>query len=153
MPDLAFPTVGPVDTGSPPSRLTPANLRYYAQLRLPNTLLGSFAIRYLPDTLLCPSFHLCLPHEVDSIKKRGFPLIAGISSFDRISCYLLFSARKYLALPGSWVAPLNSCPVLRPRWYHIYSPITHMRLLPSQDIDLVGFSLVLDHNNRHFGAQ
>jgi hypothetical protein len=124
MPDFAFPTVGPVDTGSPPSQLTPANLRYYAQLRLPNTLLGSFAIRYLPDTLLCPSFYVCVsPYKGDSIQRRGFLLIAGILSSDRISCYLLFSTRKYLALPGSWVAPLSSCPVLRPRWYHIYSPL------------------------------
>ncbi len=53
MPGFAFPAVGPLGFGSPPSRPTPqcADPRYYAQLRPPLPVSGRFAWRSLPDTL------------------------------------------------------------------------------------------------------
>ena len=40
MPGFPFPTVGPLDLGSPPYRSEKSDHRYYCQLRLPNAHLG-----------------------------------------------------------------------------------------------------------------
>ena len=45
--------------------------------------------------------------------------------------YAVSLTRRQLALPGSWVTPLSTCPALRPRWCPIYIAIAYTRLLPS----------------------
>jgi hypothetical protein len=55
VPDFAFPSVGPLGLGSPPSRRggSPySRHRYYAQLRLPIAPFGSFALRLSPIPVL-----------------------------------------------------------------------------------------------------
>ncbi len=54
MPGFAFPTVGPLGLGSPPSRTKFLSvLRYYAPLRLPTTLFVSLHSSLAHDTLQC----------------------------------------------------------------------------------------------------
>jgi hypothetical protein len=59
MPGLPFPTVGPLDIGSPPYRSEPSDHRYYCQLRLPNARLGIVRCSLsAPNTLVAPLLSL-----------------------------------------------------------------------------------------------
>ena len=58
MPGLAFPPVGPLGLGSPPSQSVLPDLRYYAWLRLPPAPLGSLRLSLAPRYLAC-SLRLC----------------------------------------------------------------------------------------------
>jgi hypothetical protein len=133
--------------------------RYYAQLRLPNIPPGSFATRYLPGTLLCPSS----PFVSSTVREThpwggASPQAPGFCLPDRTSSYLAFSTRRYLDLPGSWTVPVDSCPALRPRWCVISSPyrLWHCCLPTSKTGSAFTRSLHVlipaDHNISIFGA-
>lgn len=67
MPGFAFPSVGPLGLGSPPSRsgITPPDLRYYARLRLPSgpSRVASLLARF---PLPCASSNVCVPFPARS---------------------------------------------------------------------------------------
>ena len=59
MPGFLFPTVGPLDLGSPPYRSKPSDHPYYCQLRLPNAHLGFVRCSLsAPNTLVAPLLSL-----------------------------------------------------------------------------------------------
>ena len=59
MPGFPFPTVGPLDLGSPPYRSEKSDHRYYCQLRLPNARLGIVRCSLsAPNTLVAPLLSL-----------------------------------------------------------------------------------------------
>jgi hypothetical protein len=59
MPGFPFPTVGPLDLGSPPYRPEQSDHRYYGPLRLPNAHLGFVRCSLsAPDTLVAPLLSL-----------------------------------------------------------------------------------------------
>ena len=69
--------------------------RYYVPLRLPPARLR--VVRFslsLPDTLLCPSFVVCVSASADSPRRRGLLGGTGISPSGRTSSLHLFSLRR-----------------------------------------------------------
>ena len=111
MPRFPFPTVGPLDLGSPPYRSEQSDHRYYGPLRLPNAHLG--LLRYSlssPDTLVAPLLSLTGQGRAFLSRARTPPRwLTG--ALDRI-----YYSRKHLALPSSQITPLTACPARRPRW-------------------------------------
>ena len=133
MPGFAFPSVGPLGMEFPTFPPPPTRQhRYYAPLRLPlpipvGSLIAPF--RYLmPMPLICfphqcwlrlADMRTCCPSAPGLLVCR-YPLSSGLSHI-----------RRQEALPSSQTTPLNTCPVLRPRWCPYCSAIAQPGLLPS----------------------
>ena len=72
---------------------------------------------------------------------------------------LTFTTRKQLALPSSQVIPVSTCPVLRPRWCPVRSPLCVrdccLPVAPRRRLSLTCFSVSLstDHDYTNFEAQ
>jgi len=124
MPGFAFPRVGPLGLGSPPSSV----LCSAKTADFPSRV-ASLVAR-LPIPCLLP--HACvlrtcaglaswreLPYQRQGSWSAGTPSLPAIS------------ARRQQALPSSRVAPVSACPALRPRWCPQDLAITPPRLLPS----------------------
>ena len=114
MPGLAFPPVGPLGLGSPPSQPMPERHRP--------------AVLCLAKTALCPS-------RVASLVAR-FPIPCPLPLFVFLAARCAgeappqrqgswsagtptlpaFVTRRQTALSSSRVTPLSACPALRPRW-------------------------------------
>ena len=111
MPGFPFPTVGPLDLGSPPYRSEKSDHRYYCQLRLPNAHLGFVRCSLsAPNTLVAPLLSLTGQVRALLTSARTPPRwLTG--ALDRIHY-----SRKHLALPSSQITPLTACPARRPRW-------------------------------------
>jgi len=159
MPGFSFPSVGPLGLGSPPSRsrLLPDH-RYYDPLRLPDAHLGFLRFSLSsPDTLPGPALFVSPSGLVrgawaPSPRRQGFCLCGR-----RPSGSLFLKTRRHLALPSPRVTPLESCPVLRPRWSPYYSPYrsqgcclpadTHRRLSLPAPVEAYPY----DHDNKISG--
>ena len=148
MPGVAFPPVGPVGLGSPPSPV----LCSAQTARL--SVAGHFACRSRPVTLSA-SVRSCSPlwahGRVEAARPRQ-----GLWSPGPQSGML---TRRQVALPSSQVTPVNACPALRPRWCPRHSPLRaqdcclpatgNRRRSPRSDLE--GYPAV--HDSTHFGAQ
>ena len=117
MPGFPFPTVGPLDLGSPPCRSEKSDHRYYGPLRLPNARLGFVRCSLsAPNTLVAPLLSLTGQNRALLPSARTPPRwLTG--ALDRIHY-----SRKHLALPSSQVTLMTACPALRPRWCPDRSP-------------------------------
>ena len=113
MPGVAFPPVGPVGYGSPPSSV----LCSAKTATVP--LSGRFARRSLPDTLpasvafvvsLTGSWSGWKPPDHARAFGHPVPLSGSLT-------------RRQVALPSSRVTPMDACPALRPRWCPDCSPL------------------------------
>jgi hypothetical protein len=109
--------------------------RYYAQLRLPLSLpFGSLIApyRYLPPTLF---YFVSLPQLIarigSPISRRGHLLAPGLLVRRHPLSSGSLCKRRQEALPSSRTTPLNTCPVLRPRWCPCCFAIAQPGLLPS----------------------
>jgi hypothetical protein len=146
-PAVAFPPVGPVGLGAPPSSVLCAA----TTALLPVS--GHCTCRSRPDTLLasvCSWSPIRARDRVeapDPARAFGHPVPLSGSS-----------TRRQVALPRSRVTPLHACPALRPRWCPVHSPFAHSGLLPSgqwkpsafPSDNLERYPLV--HDSTHFGA-
>ena len=117
MPGFPFPTVGPLDLGSPPYRSEQSDHRYYGPLRLPNAHLGFLRCSLSsPDTLVAPLLSLTGQVKALFTSARTPPRwLTG--ALDRITF-----PRKHLALPSYQATPWTACPALRPRWCYGHLP-------------------------------
>jgi hypothetical protein len=111
MPGVAFPPVGPVGLGSPPSPV----LCSAKTARL--SVAGHFACRSRPVTLSA-SVRSCSPLRAHGQVEASRPR-QGLWSPGPQSGML---TRRQVALPSSQVTPVNACPALRPRWCPQHSP-------------------------------
>jgi hypothetical protein len=146
MPGGAFPPVGPVGRGSPPSpvlcaaKTTPCPSRVaslVARFPIPHLLHG---VRGLPRGLMAWS------------KPPGHA-----RAFGRPVPQSGMYARRQVVLPSSRATPLKTCPALRPRWCPAHWPyrtqdcclpaLAHRRLLPRYRC---GSPAV--HDSTYFGA-
>jgi hypothetical protein len=138
MPGFAFPSVGPLGLGSPPSRSgdgTP-DLRYYAKLRLPSgpSRVASLLARF---SLPCASSSVCVPFPARS-QAEAPP--SARSFVPPVHLVLRLSpTRRPMALPSSRVTPMKTCPALRPRWCPERIALARSGLLPSTPLHGVGF--------------
>ena len=120
MPGVAFPPVGPLGLGSPPSPVLCAAKTTPCPSRVAS-LVARFPIP-------------CLLHGV-RVVPRG--LVAWWTppgharAFGRPVPRSGHGARRQVVLPSSRVTPLKTCPALRPRWCPAHSPLSHTGLLPS----------------------
>ena len=147
MPGIAFPPVGPMGCGSPPSLVLCAA----KTATLPVS--RRFTCRSRPDTL---------PASVRSWYPRGLVVWSkpprprqGLWSPGPQSGNV---TRKQVALPSSRATPVHACPALRPRWCPSYSPkrtqdcclpaTGNRRLSPHYRLE----SYPRVHNVTHFGA-
>ena len=115
MPDLAFPPVGPLGLGSPPSRSRPLRPRP-AVLCLAKTACCPSQVASLVagSPIPCPLPPLCVPRGSSRGEKAptrrqgswsaGTPLLPALVT------------RRQLALSSSRITPVSACPALRPRW-------------------------------------
>ena len=117
MPGFPFPTVGPLDLGSPPYRSDLSDHRYYGPLRLPNARLRFVRCSLsAPNTSVAPLLSLTGQDRALLTSARTPPhWLTG--TLDRITF-----PRKHLALPSSQATPWTACPALRPRWCYGHLP-------------------------------
>jgi len=107
--------------------------RYYVPLRLPPDRLRvvRFSLSF-PDTLLCPSFVVCVSAFADSSLRRGFLSDAGISPSGRTSSSYLSSLRREtdgsLRFPDY---PFKRMPRSKTPVVSLMLAISHPGLLPS----------------------
>ena len=156
LPCFAFPSVGPLGLGSPPSQaLSFPAFRYYAPLRLPAIRLWRsarrFALRYLAFS---PSL-LCVPSFSARCEAGLLPLSAR-SLFHRATYSPVSSARRQLALPSYrvtlWCMPCSRTPVV-----FLALALPRLELLPSVLVTTSAFPpsdwwLSSVHDILHFGA-
>ena len=130
MPGVAFPPVGPVGRGSPPSpvlcaaKTTPCPSRVaslVARFPIPRLLHG---VRGVPIGLMA------------WVKPPGHARAFGHPVPQSGSC-----ARRQVVLPSSRVTPVKTCPALRPRWCPAHSPLSHHRTAAFRRMQTVGFCL------------
>jgi len=152
MPGFAFPTVGPLGLGSPPSRSASmptigTMLRYDCQLPFS----GRFAFRSLPDTL--PVLSFCVPSPA---RGQARTTISAPGLYSIPVDLSGIPARRPSALPSSRVTPVNACPARGPRWCPVCIALTHPGLLPSATKTASAFPPVSvgghpgDHNYSRF---
>ena len=130
LPGFAFPTVGPLGLGSPPSQsaLFHTDHRYYAPLRLPALLLPALhsSLRAVIPCLLPPA--LC--SRLARLAARRGSLRSAPGLFYPADLHSGLHARKKLALPSSratpWCMPCSRTPVVLP-----ILALAHRKLLPS----------------------
>ena len=161
MPGFTFPKVGPLGLGSPPSRtgnqFVGTMFRYDCQ----QPFSGSFAFARppIPCILLfgsCPVFFFGSPGGLEYPCQR---LGSCLSSVPLLLTYGKEPAdcEQSDALPSSRVAPVSTCPVLRPRWCPTHSPyrIQDCCLPPlaKRRLSPACASLSADHDYTHFEAQ
>lgn len=111
MPGVAFPPVGPVGDGSPPSQV----LCSAKTASLP--ISKHFACRSCPDTLPASVRSWCPRRARDRVEaprpRQGLwspgPQSGSVT-------------RRQAALPSSRATPMDACPALRPRWCPAHSP-------------------------------
>ena len=111
MPGVAFPLVGPVGDGSPPSPV----LCFAKTAALP--ISGRFARRSLPDTLPASarSWYPLRAHGQVEAPDHARAFAHPVPHSGDV-------ARRQMALPSSRVTPVKTCPALRPRWGPEHSP-------------------------------
>ena len=147
MPGVAFPPVGPVGRGSPPSPVLCAAKTTPCPSRV-----ASLDVRFpIPRLLHCV---------------RGIPL--GLMAWSKPPGHARAfgrpvpqsgnDARRQVVLPRSRVTPLKTCPALRPRWYPGRSPsrtqdcclpaLANRRLSSLYHCERYPYV----HNYTHFGA-
>ena len=146
MPGVAFPPVGPVGRGSPPSpvlcaaKTTPCPSRVasrVARFPIPRLLHGVRGV---------------LIGLVAWVKPPGHARACGHPVPQSGSC-----ARRQVVLPSSRATPVKTCPALRPRWCPAHLPyrtqdcclpaLANRRLLPRSRC---GYPAV--HDYTYFGA-
>jgi hypothetical protein len=148
MPGVAFPPVGPVGLGSPPSSV----LCSAKTATMPVS--GRFACRSLPSTLPASVRSWC-PFRARGLVEAPQPTPGLlVTRFPHSGNY----ARRQVALPSSRVTPVHACPALRPRWSPGHLPwraqdcclpaTGNRRLSPRSSCE--GYPVV--HNETHFGA-
>jgi hypothetical protein len=124
MPGFAFPQMGPLGLGSPPSSVLCSAKTACCPSQGPSLLARP------PIPCLLPRFCVSRksaglavrqkqPHQRQGSWSAGTPTPPAIS------------ARRQQALPSSRVAPVSTCPALRPRWCPNDIAITPPGLLPS----------------------
>ncbi len=117
MPGFTFPSVGPLDLGSPPSR--PSNCsghRYYDPLRLPLLHLGSLRITLDPRYLALSRFRSHrLPGGGDHPSAPGRSCIPV--------CLPGIRRKEMAVLSSSQTTLMCTCPALGPRWCPFNSPL------------------------------
>ena len=111
MPGVAFPPVGPLGLGSPPSPV----LCSAKTATLP--ISGRFACRSLPDTLPASVRSWCPLRARGRVEAPGHARAFGhpVPQSGNVT-------RRQVALPSSRATPMNACPALRPRWCPAHSP-------------------------------
>jgi len=120
MPGVAFPPVGPLGLGAPPS----PGLCAAKTPPCPSRVASLVARFPIP----------CLLHCV-RVVPRG--LVAWwkppghARAFGRPVPQSGHGARRQVVLPRSRATPLKTCPALRPRWCPAHLPLSHTGLLPS----------------------
>ena len=121
LPGFAFPTVGPLGLGSPPSQSAPqaADCRYYAPLRLPVTHLAALhsSLRpaipcLLPPDFVCPVLLGSLCGEVASAQRQVSFFFIRLTSFPIITQGDNWLSRVPV-LPAGCM-PCSSTPVVLP---------------------------------------
>ena len=147
MPGVAFPPVGPVGRGSPPSPVLCA-----AQTPPCPSRVASLVARF-PIPRLLHGVRGVLIGLVAWVKPPGHARACGHPVPQSGSC-----ARRQVVLPRSRAPPVKTCPALRPRWCPAHSPyrtqdcclpaLAHRRLLPRYRC---GYPA--DHDSTYFGAQ
>ena len=124
MPGFAFPPVGPLGLGSPPSSVLCSAKTAHCPSRV-----ASLVAR-LPIPCLLP--HVCVSRTCAGLASWRKPPCQRQGSWSAGTPSLpAISARRQQALPNSRVAPVSTCPALRPRWFPKNLAITPPRLLPS----------------------
>jgi len=120
MPGVAFPPVGPVGGGSPPSSVRCAAQTTPCPARVASLVARCPRPCLLPACVVSPSGRGTCWQPPGPARAFGPPVPqAG-------RC-----ARRQGGLPRSRVTPLTTCPALRPRWCPGHSPGSHPGLLPS----------------------
>ena len=111
MPGVAFPPVGPVGLSSPPSQV----LCSAKTARCPSQGTSLVARAPIPCLFLCvrgvPLGLVVWSKPPDYARAFGHP----VPHSGRM-------ARRQVALPSSRATPVETCPVLRPRWCPEHSP-------------------------------
>jgi hypothetical protein len=120
MPGGAFPPVGPLGRGSPPSPVLCAAQTTPCPSRVAS-LGARFPIpRLLPGVRGVPIGLMAWEKPPGHARAVGHPVPHAGSS-----------ARRQVVLPSSRVPPLQTCPALRPRWCPGHSPLSPTGLVPS----------------------
>jgi hypothetical protein len=114
MPGLAFPPVGPLGLGSPPSQTLPRRHRpsvlCSAKTAVCPSRVASLVARS-PIPCLLPAFvFLAARRAGEAPPQRQGSWSAGTPPLPA------FLTRRQTALSSSRVTPLSACPALRPRW-------------------------------------
>ena len=146
MPGVAFPPVGPVGRGSPPSPVLCAAKTTPCPSRV-----ASLGARF-PIPRLLHSVRGVLIGLVAWVKPPGHARAFGRPVPQSGSC-----ARRQVVLPSSRATPVKTCPALRPRWCPVHLPyrtqdcclpaLANRRLLPRSRC---GYPAV--HDYTYFGA-
>jgi len=149
MPGVAFPPVGPLGLGSPPSQV----LCSATTTSLPVS--GRFAWSLASRYLACFRGVRGVPHGLATWWK----LPGHARAFGRPVPLSGNVARRQVVLPRSHVTPMHACPALRPRWCPPHSPYCaqdcclpatgHRRRSPRYDCEK--YPVVHDYTD--FGAQ
>src|SRR5919108_1361646 len=132
MPGVAFPPVGPLGRGSPPSPVLCAAKTTPCPSRVAS-LVARFPI----------------PRLLHSVRGVPFGLMAWVKppgharAFGHPVPQSGNGARRQVVLPSSRATPLKTCPALRPRWYPAHSPLSHTGLLPSGACKPSAFTSIL----------
>jgi hypothetical protein len=146
MPGVAFPPVGPVGRGSPPSPVLCAAKTTPCPSRV-----ASLVARF-PIPRLLHGVRGVLLGLVAWVKLPGHARAFGHPVPQSGSC-----ARRQVVLPSSRATPVKTCPALRPRWCPAHLPyrtqdcclpaLANRRLLPRYHC---GYPAV--HDYTYFGA-
>ena len=138
VPDFTFPTAGRLGLTSPPSRtarfrpvLRPSVLSSAKTSNIPSLGLRTYclAFRYLSVALFFSP-----DRGIDFPSVKPGTLITRLP-FDRLAL------RRVLDLPSSQVLPVETCRVLRPRWYPRCTAASERGLLPSAHCKASAFPL------------
>jgi len=157
MPGFAFPSVGPLGLGSPPSRsgMGPRTFGTMQSSRLspgPSRVASLLARFPLP----CASSSVCVPFPARS---RAEAPLSARSFVPPVHLVIRLSlTRRPMALPSSRVTPMKTCPALRPRWCPRRITLSRPGLLPSTRCKASAFHplaraiILTDHDYTYFEA-
>ena len=147
MPGGAFPPVGPVGRGSPPSMVLCAAKTTPCPSRVASLVARSPIPCLLPTVRGVPIGLMIWAKPPDHARAFGHPVPQSGNC-----------ARRQVVLPSSRATPVKTCPALRPRWCPVHSPCrtqdcclpahANRRLLPPY---CCGYPV--DHDSTYFGAQ
>ena len=111
MPGVAFPPVGPVGRGSPPSPVL------CAAMTTPCPARGASRVARFP-----------IPRRLHGVRGVPIGLVAGVKppghtrAFGHPVPHSGSGARRQVVLPSSRATPVKTCPALRPRWCPAHWP-------------------------------